>query len=160
MMMMMPRRRPVGMMMMRMVLAVVMVGDKRLPGPGESGDPPGRHGAQPDGGERGRGGGHGVLVAAVRAPFAGAVVAPVAAVFCLLLGVWVWLEGWDWGGAVVGIDVVVGCVVGGDGGGDGGAGWWWFGGVRGGRLRVVDGAGDAGWRLAPVGSHPIGGMGR
>ena len=153
------------MMMMRMVLAVVMGGDTRRPGPGESGDPPGGHGAQPDGGERGRGGGHGVLVAAVRAPFAGAVVAPVAAVFCLLLGVWVWLEGWDWGGAVVGIDVVVGCVVGGDGGGDGGGGWC-FDGVKGGllrlggRLRVVDGAaGDAGWGLAPVGSHPIGGVG-
>ena len=97
------------------------------------------------------------------------------------------MRGWlcDWGGVVVGWvgddgggGGGVGCA-GADGSGDGGDGCVGGGGesrggscggrccdgVRGrllsmgGRLRVVDGVGDAGWRVAPVGSHPIGGVG-
>ena len=166
-------RRPIRMVggqLLMMMMTPTVVSNLPRPSSDNSRNPPSRHSTQSNSGKRRRGGGHGVQVAAVQAPFAGAVVAPVAAVFCLricLLGGWVCLEG---GGCAVVVGCVgdagcggggVGCVSGGNERGDG-CGGWCCDGVRGrlldlgGRLRVVDGAGDAGWRVAPVGSHLIG----
>jgi hypothetical protein len=109
--------------MTMLVVVVLMVAMaikmlRRQQQPISRGIPPGGNLAQADLGQLGWRGGHGVQVAAVQAPFAGAVVAPVAAVFWCWVGVVTGggggrdgaVDGWVGVGAMP-VGVVVGVVV-------------------------------------------------
>lgn len=156
------RKRIKRLMMMTVVMRMRMrMAPPPKPEPSRRGDPPGRDLAQPDLGELGGRGGHGVQVAAVQTPFAGAVVAPVAAVLCFWCGRGAGGDGVGggcgdefvggcWGGCWTrGLSLLLSSLFSGMGL------WLWL-------LGVVDRVADPPWAFSdgvvPMVSHPVGGV--